>query len=529
MKKNLIYLDTYLLQQDMRIRLPKSVLENLDLVKGESKLNIYLDLDEKSLVLLKQEAESSQISIDNMDLQIDKDGNNSTLFENGDGKKTIKFVDLFAGLGGIRLGFEQAFQSMGFNTECVLTSEIKPYAVQALKDNFKQDNLKGDIHEIKSSEIEDFDFLLAGFPCQAFSFAGKGLGFSDTRGTLFFEVERILREKKPYGFILENVEGLVLHDRVNHNDPIGRTLETILGKLNELGYKVEWRLLECQNFGVPQLRKRIFIVGTRDAKVDMDHFEKTPAYVRDVLEIGKPTVNSHFTKCLLEHYKPDELYGKAIKDKRGGDNNIHSWDIGLKGDITEKQKKLIEKIFRERRKKHWADEIGIKWMDGMPLTLSQISSFSYEENLKEMLDDLVKKGYLVMEHPKAAINVILEDGTTHEIREQDESKPIGYNIVAGKLSFEFTKILDPNDVAPTLVAADVSHIGVVDGAGIRKLTIREGLRMFGYPENYNLSMFDDDGTGLAKAFDLLGNTVVVPAVRAVAKKLCETFVKSLEK
>lgn len=438
----------------------------------------------------------------------------------------IKFIDLFAGLGGIRLGFEQAAKECGFDTKCVLTSEIKPYAVQALKDNFEQDNLKGDIHEIDSKDIEDFDFLLAGFPCQAFSTAGKGLGFLDTRGTLFFEVERILREKQPYGFILENVEGLVLHDRENPKDKIGRTLQTILNSLKNLGYKVEWRLLECQKFGVPQLRKRIFIVGTKDRYVDMDNFKESHSVVGNILEKNKPLVDSHFTRCLLKHYTADELHGKAIKDKRGGDNNIHSWDIGLKGEITKEQKILIEKLFRERRKKHWAEELGIKWMDGMPLTLSQISTFYKAPNLKEMLDDLVEKGYLVMEHPKGVVTVIMEDGSTREVRKQDETKPLGYNIVAGKLSFEFTKILDSNDIAPTLVAADVSHLGVVDGNGIRKLTIREGLRLFGYPENYNLSMFDDNSTGLAKAFDLLGNTVVVPVVKAVAEKLCEAYIES---
>ncbi len=162
-------------------------------------------------------------------------------------------------------------------------------------------------------------------------------------------------------------------------------------------------------------------------------------------------------------------------------------------------------------------------MDGMPLTLEQISTFHHSDNLQEMLDDLVKKGYLVKEHPKDIFEIEMENGLKRSVRKQDESKPLGYNIVSGKLSFEFTKILDPNDVAPALVAADISHIAVVDGEGIRKLTLREGLRMFGYPEDYNLSMFNDNGTGLAKAFDLLGNTVVVPAVKAVAKKLCEAY------
>lgn len=124
-------------------------------------------------------------------------------------KKPIKYVDLFAGLGGIRLGFIQAFEEAGYQTECVLTSEIKPAAVKALTTNYGARTIQGDITTIDASEIPDFDFLLAGFPCQAFSVAGKQRGFLDTRGTLFFEVERILREKRPYGFILENVEGLV--------------------------------------------------------------------------------------------------------------------------------------------------------------------------------------------------------------------------------------------------------------------------------------------------------------------------------
>lgn len=116
-------------------------------------------------------------------------------------KSTVKFVDLFAGLGGIRLGFEQAFKKAGFATQCILTSEIKPAAIKALTTNFGPHAIRGDITTVDCREIEDFDFLLAGFPCQAFSVAGKQRGFLDTRGTLFFEVERILREKKPYGCV----------------------------------------------------------------------------------------------------------------------------------------------------------------------------------------------------------------------------------------------------------------------------------------------------------------------------------------
>ena len=142
--------------------------------------------------------------------------------------KSIKFIDLFAGIGGIRKGFELACSDLGIETECVFTSEIKTYAVEVLKQNHPNECINGDITKIETSKIPDFDFLLGGFPCQAFSAAGKRLGFEDTRGTLFFEVERILRDKKPKGFILENVEGLVNHDRKNQKDKIGRTLSVIL-------------------------------------------------------------------------------------------------------------------------------------------------------------------------------------------------------------------------------------------------------------------------------------------------------------
>ena len=438
--------------------------------------------------------------------------------------KEIRFIDLFAGMGGTRIGLEQAAKRLGLNTRCVLTSEIKPYAIEALKNNFGEEKIYGDIRAIDETQIPDFDVLLGGFPCQAFSVAGKGLGFVDTRGTLFFEIERILRYKKPYAFLLENVEGLVNHDKENSKDPIGRTLKTILKKLEDMGYNVEWRLLDSRNFGVPQSRLRIYIVGTLGEKANMEEFLEQRKTVGEIVEHGMPCTDSHFTRCLLAHYNPDELYGKSIKDKRGGENNIHSWTIGLKGEITDQQKKLIEKLFKERRKKHWAEEIGITWMDGMPLTYDQIYTFFPMENLQEMLDDLVSKGYLVMEYPKELMKVTV-NGAEVQQRVQDKTKPLGYNIVAGKLSYEFTKILDNNDVAPTLVAMDVCKLGIVDGKGIRQLTVREGLRMFGYPDWYRLDMFENNGKGLSQAFDLLGNTVVVPVIESVATRLLVSYIR----
>ena len=334
---------------------------------------------------------------------------------------------------------------------------------------------------------------------------------------MFFYVEKIIEAKAPAGFILENVEGLVNHDG-------GNTLRVIMEHLNSLthngkplNYKISFRVLNSADFGVAQERKRIYIVGSRNKGVNLENFEVSRVALGDIMESGLPVRSTPFTDRLLKCYSPEELYGKSIKDKRGGANNIHSWDIELKGSVSCEQKALLNKLLCERRKKQWAEIIGIDWMDGMPLTLEQISTFYESEDLRSMLDDLVEKGYLKFEHPKRLIKEFSDKGHAVTRREYDASKPKGYNIVAGKLSFEVAKILNPNEVAPTLVAMDMQKLYVIDNAGLRRLSLREGLRLCGYPESYKFDIKEADG------FDLLGNTVVVPVIKAVAKRLIETL------
>jgi len=395
--------------------------------------------------------------------------------------KVIRYIDLFAGLGGTRIGLEQALKNAGLIGKCVFTSEIKAHAITAYKKNFNHEKIEGDITKIDTKDIPDFDILLAGFPCQPFSSAGARRGFMDTRGTLFFDIERILKEKQPDSFILENVEGLKTHDRIDPKKPIGRTLETILEHLDSLGYIVTWRILDASLYGVPQRRKRIYIVGSKSNKIEFDNIQEIPSKLKDILEHNPKDakwLESSFTHKLLGHFNIEDLPGKQIKDKRGGKNNIHSWDIELKGGVNEEQKNLIEELLKQRRRKSWALSKGIEWSDGMPLTLDEIMSYHYplslfddnkhiknkEKHLEKLLDDLVDKGYLVKERPKKA-----HSGYLHE----------GYNIVAGKLSFEISHILDPESVTPTLVATDVTRLAVVDDKRLRRLTIREGLRLFG--------------------------------------------------
>ena len=418
----------------------------------------------------------------------------------------VRFIDLFAGIGGIRKGLEQAIKGNGDTPICVFTSEIKPYAISVLKQNYPGEKITGDITKVDANEIPDFDILCAGFPCQAFSAAGKREGFADTRGTLFFDVERILLAKKPRGFILENVEGLVNHDG-------GNTLKVILEHLKKAGYKVTYKVLNSKRFGVAQERKRIYIVGALNNTVSLDDFFITNAKLGDILEVGKPTNDSKFIRLLLSKYNVSELYGKSIKDKRGGKNNIHSWDLDLKGKTTNKEKDILNQILVKRRYKKWADIYGIDWMDGMPLTKEMIATFYTDSNLDSLLDGLVSKGYLKFEHPKKKITTKNTDGVESSHREYDTSLPKGYNIVTGKLSFEINKILDPGKIAPTLVAMDMQKLFVVDNGGLRKLTLREGLRLFGYPEDYKFEVTEKEG------FDLLGNTVVVPVIKAVCNRL----------
>ncbi|OCH32022.1 DNA (cytosine-5-)-methyltransferase [Aliivibrio fischeri] len=423
----------------------------------------------------------------------------------------MKFIDLFAGMGGTRIGFEQACEEKGIQATCVFTSEIKDYAKSIYEHNFN-DEVSGDITSIEAQDIPDFDFLLGGFPCQAFSSAGKRHGFEDSRGTLFFHIARILKEKKPKGFLLENVPGLVTHQKKTPGKEIGETLETILDILEELGYQVSWAVLDSSEFGIAQKRKRIYITGHLDFKPNLSNFNLSKSKLGDILEKDKPCEDTPFRRKLLSLYKRHDLYGKSIKDKRGGPTNIHSWDLELKGSVSQEQKTLMGMLLKQRRQKKWALEIGIVWMDGMPLTLDQIATFYRsvsKDTLKIMLDDLVDKNYIKFEHPRELI--ILDNGTTK--REPDTSKPKGYNIVTGKLSFELNKILDPKCISNTIVATETSKLGVLDTDGIRTLTDRECLRLFGFPDNYKVNIKQKD------LYDLIGNTVVVPVIKEVAKKI----------
>ena len=165
-------------------------------------------------------------------------------------KQPIKYFSMFSGIGGFEYGMEQS----DYEFECIGYSEIDKYARSIYERHYPNHINYGDATRIRTSELPDFDLLVGGFPCQAFSIAGKRRGFDDTRGTLFFEIARILKDKRPRYFLLENVKGLLYHNQ-------GETFKTILEVLTNLGYNVQWEIYNSQYYGTPQRRERIFLKG----------------------------------------------------------------------------------------------------------------------------------------------------------------------------------------------------------------------------------------------------------------------------
>lgn len=237
-------------------------------------------------------------------------------------KQGFTFIDLFAGIGGIRIAFER------LGGECVFSSEIDKYCAETYEANFNEVP-EGDITKIDSKDIPDHNILTAGFPCQAFSIAGGRGGFEDTRGTLFFDIARILKEKRPEAFFLENVKGLM-----NHRS--GKTLETILHVLrSDLGYQVpDPQIVNAKDFGVPQNRERVFIVGFRN-NMEISNFQYPKptgksVSINDIIEDGvvsaKYYLSTVYLSSLREHKKRHERkgngFGYEIRDRDSIANTI---------------------------------------------------------------------------------------------------------------------------------------------------------------------------------------------------------------
>ena len=251
----------------------------------------------------------------------------------------IRIIDLFAGIGGIRLGFVRAAADLGHTIKCVFSSEIDKYARLTYGMNFFE-MPAGDIMRVTADDVPDFDVLCAGFPCQAFSIAGRKLGFEDTRGTLFFEVARMLNEKSPKAFLLENVKGLVTHNK-------GKTLATILSVLrNDLNYYVpEPKVLNAKYFGVPQQRERIVIVGFRKDICSSGFEYPTGNLQQAVLEgvlqndvDSKYYPSEKYLACMTRHRQRQAAkgnsFGFCIVDRQGVANTLMVGGMGKERNLV---------------------------------------------------------------------------------------------------------------------------------------------------------------------------------------------------
>jgi len=412
-------------------------------------------------------------------------------------KININYVDLCCGIGGFRIGinyFQTKNKKYKFN--CVLSSEIKDDAIKTYNINFNEINEKLSIYDIKN--IEQFDLLCAGFPCQSFSSAGNKKGFNDERGNIIFEIINICKKYKPQYVLLENVSNLLTLEK-------GQCFKQICDEFIKIGYNVSYKKLCSSNFGVPQKRERLFIVCCLDKIIDLDNikYKKKCCLEKSIDTTSKYTdIEINFANRILEIHKEHNLYGYTLQDKRGGSKNIHSWDLELNGHVSTDEKILMNKILTERRKKHWAFEKNIDWMDGMPLTYNEIKSFYEHPNLLDMLNNLVLKKYLKIEKPKKIVN---------KKRIYDENGESGYNICKGKLSFPISKILDPMSITPTLTATDSSKLSlIIDDKYLRKINDTELKKICGFPKNFIIP------TDVNK-YDLFGNVVIPNVVESILK------------
>lgn len=241
--------------------------------------------------------------------------------------KKYKFIDLFAGIGGIRLGFES------IDAECVFSSEWDEKAAKTYYANFGEIPA-GDITQIKAKDIPDFDILLGGFPCQPFSIIGKKAGFKhETQGTLFFDIERILKEKKPKAFMLENVRNLTAHDG-------GRTFKIIISHLEALGYTVYYKVLNALDYGAPQKRERIIIVGFAQ-KVPFSFPKPIPEskrkYIKDIIEENvdqryfvKEEIRKRRQERMLEKIKVEPPRPYITHENVSGNVTPHKYSCALR-------------------------------------------------------------------------------------------------------------------------------------------------------------------------------------------------------
>ena len=419
-------------------------------------------------------------------------------------KKPFKYISLFAGIGGFDFGLNAV------GGECVFASEIDKFAKQAYTTLHGLEP-HGDITKIDAKDIPDHDVIAAGFPCQSFSVAGKRGGFEDARGTLFFEVARIASEKQPKVLLLENVKGLVGHDK-------GKTLDTIVKTLNEIGYRVDFEVLNSKYFGVPQNRERIFIVAIRE---DLVANEPWKIEGNTVVPKGKRRISGYEDVKTFNLYWPtNDTVEFRLKDV-------------LESEVDEKYYLSEEKTAQLVARLEDADSYETRIIDpsnsGRESTLREYSEVSPTLTSRDYKDPRMVGHVNIKGHD--ALKRVYDPnhvGTTLTAMGGGNTEPKIIETTGINLSKQATEVKNITDVSGTLMARDYKGFGnqemtgVVEGLPIREAT-KKGYAIANEGDAVNI-MFPTSKTrrgrvgkdGQAQTLEASGvnQGVVLPAIGA---------------
>ena len=468
----------------------------------------------------------------------------------------IKYFSMFSGIGGFELGIQNAYRSedggsqentQGNRNEpkesqevsttqrptstgttdradqrplCIGYSEVDKYAIKVYERQFNGHKNYGDATTINAKELPDFDLLVGGFPCQAFSVAGKRAGFNDTRGTLFFDIARILAEKRPRHLVLENVKGLLSHDQ-------GKTFQTILGVLSDLGYRVEWQVLNSKDFGVPQNRERIFIVGHLRGECS-----------RQVLPIGEddkvstepdtraePEAQHTFSTIATNTKRKESSYIQQINQPVHSNDRLYSED-GLSPTLNTMQ--------------------GGNRQPFVKLKDSAIMGLHHDRKESKLDDGTLESQTKLREEEAGLFDMQGKEGangdTPHRrgLAQQQDREPTGtLPKLPHETSQEKTELqareLQPNtpqerllrETQPEVQEVRQSSNGQEQSAQptprIRRLTPLETERLQAYPDNWTKYGEDEHGMRVdisdTQRYKMAGNAVTVNVVEAVMREL----------
>ena len=452
------------------------------------------------------------------------------------------YISLFSGIGG----FEQALNKFG--GQCVFASEIDKFAAQAYETLYGH-KPAGDITKIDAKDIPDHDLIVGGFPCQAFSVAGKREGFEDTRGTLFFDIARIAEEKQPRALLLENVKGLVNHDK-------GYTLDTMIRTLNDIGYVVDFEVLNSKFFDVPQNRERIFIVAIREGLIEVEEFSEEALKGHTVVPKGKRRISEWASVFNFDWPEQDEVTTRLrdileaeVDEKYYLDEEKTSKlvaQLEAKNPDERMSRQAIETFNNSEQLKEHGDMIQAynrqHLKDGVCPTLTTrpegfktatLPVVSTEPQMLGHVDirgnDSIKRTYST---EGISPTLTTMGGGHREPKIAEEVRPV---LTSDRMEKRQNGRRFKEDGEESFTLTSQDHHGVAIGEKpkyrIRKLTPRECFRLQNFPDEA-FNKLKDAGISDSQLYKMSGNAVTTSVVEAIAERLVPIIVdgdKSSEK